>query len=244
MHGPVAHNKASNNRAPGVENIGWRKVRSFVRRGGRLTSAQQHALDELMPKYGLTPVGACFNFDSAFSKPGPVYLEVGFGNGESLFQMAQSHPERNYLGVEIHRPGIGRLLRLLDQNGVENVRVISGDAKEVLADFVSEGSLDGIYLFFPDPWQKKRHHKRRLVQSDFVHMVQRSLKFGGVFHMATDWQDYAEHMMTIMESSPGFVNLAGKSQFSKRPEYRPITKFERRGERLGHGVWDLIYIRG
>lgn len=226
-----------------ADNPAWRKVRSFVRRGGRLTSAQQHALDTLLPKYGLPSIIGSIDLDSVFPGPGPVYLEIGFGDGEALQTMAQRHPDRNYLGIEVHRPGVGHLLQSLDQKGIRNVRVIVDDAKEVLARRLSESSLDGVYLFFPDPWHKKRHHKRRLVQSDFVEMVWRYLKPGGTLHLATDWQDYANHMKAVVEGSPGFRNVAGKDHFSERPEDRPMTKFERRGARLGHEVWDLIYTK-
>lgn len=220
-----------------------RRIRSFVRREGRLTPGQARALAELWPHYGLDDTDAPMDLAAVFGRDAPAVLEIGFGNGESLAQMAAAAPERNYLGVEVHRPGIGGLLLLLAQGGLENVRVMQRDAVEVLKLNISDAALDAVHLFFPDPWPKKRHHKRRIVQPDFVALVARKLKPGGVFHLATDWQDYAEHMAAVMGASPAFEGLAGPGAGSPRPAHRPETRFERRGRRLGHGVWDLVFRR-
>jgi len=169
-----------------------------------------------------------------------VILEIGFGNGDSLLQQAKDHPHHNYLGIEVHRPGIGHLLHLVEDAGIRNLRVINHDAVEVLQQQIPDNSLDCIQLFFPDPWHKKRHQKRRIVNAAFIELVHQKLKPGGTFHLATDWEDYAQYMLTEMEQAQGFVNAAGKGNYAKNTN-RPATKFEHRGRRLGHGVWDLIY---
>lgn len=220
-----------------------RQIRSYVRREGRITAAQRRALEELWPRFGLASDSPRLDFAAVFGRPAPVILEIGFGNGESLRAMAASDPGRDYLGVEIHRPGIGRLLIDLENSDTDNVRVICGDAREVLMRQVPDDSLSGAHLFFPDPWPKSRHHKRRLVQPDFVELMRDKLIPGGYLHLATDWQHYAEQMMAVMTESPGFENSAGRGNFAPRPDYRPLTKFERRGLRLGHGVWDLVFHR-
>lgn len=217
-----------------------RRIRSFVRREGRLTRAQQQALDDLWPAYGLA-IGSPGAFEHWFAKKQPISLEIGFGNGESLAQMALSHPERNFIGIEVHRPGVGHLLKLIAEHGLSNIRLFDQDAVDVLQQAIPDGALDCVQLFFPDPWHKKRHHKRRLVQPKFVAVVCRKLRAGGVFHAATDWQNYAEHMMAVLQDSPELENLAGSGRYSERPETRPLTKFEQRGMRLGHGVWDLMF---
>jgi len=168
-------------------------------------------------------------------------MEVGFGNGASLAEMATNHPENDYLGIEVHRPGIGNLLLQIEKQGLNNIRVSNDDAVEVLEQQIPNASLDAVYLFFPDPWHKKKHHKRRIVQPAFVQRLRRKLKMGGIFHMATDWENYAEHMLRVMSAAAGFDDLAGEGNYIARPEYRPLTKFEQRGHRLGHGVWDLIF---
>lgn len=220
-----------------------RRIRSFVRREGRLTPSQQRALDELWPRYGVDADGRGIDFTALFGREAPTVVEVGFGNGEALLHMSQLHPEWNFLGIEVHRPGVGGLMRQLKERGIGNVRVMSEDAVQVLERQVADASLDRLLLFFPDPWHKKKHHKRRIVQPEFARLVRRKLKPGGVFHMATDWQAYAEHMLEVMEAAEGYENAAGAGRFSAAPAYRPVTKFERRGQRLGHGVWDLIYRR-
>jgi tRNA (guanine-N7-)-methyltransferase len=178
-----------------------------------------------------------------FGRQAPRILEIGFGMGQSLQQMAAQHPEQDYLGIEVHRPGIGSLMLNLEKHAIGNVRVLCADAMEVLEHHLAENSLDAVYLFFPDPWPKRKHHKRRIVQPAFVELVASRLKPGGILHMATDWENYAEHMLAVMNSTDKFDNCAGAGNYSERPDYRPLTKFEQRGHKLGHGVWDLIFKR-
>jgi tRNA (guanine-N7-)-methyltransferase len=219
-----------------------RRIRSFVRRQGRLTPGQQRALETLWPKYGLS-VDHELKPAELFGRSAPVTLEIGFGNGASLAEMAANEPDSDFIGIEVHRPGVGHLLRKLEERELGNVRVFSHDAVEILEQKVADGCLHRVLLFFPDPWPKKKHHKRRIVQPAFVALVARKLKTGGHFHMATDWQPYAEHMLTVMEASQDFINCSVNGRYSDRPEYRPVTKFEQRGQRLGHAVWDLIFRR-
>jgi len=233
-----------------------RPIRSFVRREGRLTSGQQRALETLWPRFGVDTPGvavleeerkehgpAPLDLVALFGRNNPKVLEIGFGNGASLAEMAAAHPDLDYLGIEVHRPGVGNLLRLLGERDIHNVRVICDDAVQVLKYHLADASLDRVQLYFPDPWHKKRHHKRRIVSPEFVALVAQKLKPGGIFHLATDWQDYAEQMLAVMTAAPGFHNLAGEGKYSPRPEWRPLTKFEQRGQRLGHGVWDLLFER-
>ena len=219
-----------------------REIRSFVRREGRITRGQRRALDELWPRYGLDTVG---RVDPAgiFERVAPLTLEIGFGNGESLATMAAQAPDTNFIGIEVHRPGVGHLLQELDRQSLDNVRVFNEDAVKVLEDCLPDGCLDRLLLFFPDPWHKKRHHKRRIVQPGFIEMIAAKLKPGGILHMATDWENYAGHMLEVMGQSDKFRNCAGTGLYSVKPGYRPVTKFERRGRRLGHGVWDLLFER-
>lgn len=219
-----------------------RHVRSFVRREGRITRSQQRALEELLPQFGLAPEGLP-DLDHVFGRHAPRTLEIGFGNGASLAQMAAAAPEQDFLGIEVHRPGVGHLLLEIEQRALTNIRVICADAVEILRDHIAPASLDRVLLFFPDPWPKKRHHKRRILQPEFVTLIRERLKPGGRFHMATDWQDYAEQMLEVMDAAPGFANGAGRGQYAPKPDYRPETKFERRGLRLGHGVWDLVFVK-
>jgi tRNA (guanine-N7-)-methyltransferase len=219
-----------------------RRIRSFVRREGRLTSGQQKALDQLWPVYGL-PADRQVDMAAVFDRAAPLTLEIGFGNGESLADMAGQAPDRDFIGIEVHRPGVGHLLKLLHEHQLGNVRVLCHDAVEVLKQCIGDHSLERVLLFFPDPWHKKKHHKRRIVQPDFASLLAYKLKPGGQFHIATDWPPYAEHMRDVMEASEHFCNCAGPGQFSPKPDYRPITKFERRGQRLGHQVHDLLYQR-
>jgi len=218
-----------------------RRIRSFVKREGRLTVGQERALNELFPRYGLVLQNTPLNLDDTFQRIAPRILEIGFGNGTSLSEMAANNPEQDYIGIEVHRPGVGNLLLQVEKLGLTNLRVINDDGVDVLKKMIADESLDAVYLFFADPWHKKRHHKRRIVQKEFVELLRKKLKVGGVFHMATDWEHYAQHMMSIMNDSEGFENTAGQDQFLPRPDYRPLTKFEQRGQRLGHGVWDLIF---
>ena len=221
-----------------------RRIRSFVLREGRLTPGQQRAFDTLWPTWGIDFRQQPPDLAASFGNDNPVYLEIGFGNGESLAEMARRHPDRNYLGVEVHRPGVGHLLLKLEESGCGNVRVIRHDAVEVMQQMLPAAGLSGVYLFFPDPWHKKRHHKRRIVQPAFVDSLARVIRPGGLFHAATDWQDYARHMMDMLSADRRqFENAAGPGRFFARPADRPLTKFEQRGQRLGHGVWDLIFTR-
>ncbi|MDH3871020.1 MAG: tRNA (guanosine(46)-N7)-methyltransferase TrmB [Gammaproteobacteria bacterium] len=219
-----------------------REIRSFVRREGRITRSQQRALDELWPRYGLE-ASQHLDLDRLFGRRAARTLEIGFGNGASLAAMAEQEPDTDFIGIEVHRPGVGHLLLELERRGLENVRIICDDAVQVLKHCLPDATLDRVLLFFPDPWPKKRHHKRRIVQPAFIELLARKLKTGGTLHMATDWEDYAEHMLAVMEKAQGFRNCAGQGHFSPRPSYRPVTKFERRGQRLGHGVWDLLFER-
>ncbi len=219
-----------------------RRILSFVKREGRLTKGQLRALDELYPQYS-ADISQLIDFKSLFGNTHPVVLEIGFGNGQSLASMAQAQPDYNYLGLEVHRPGVGNLLLQIEQLGLRNIRVLNHDAVEVLNRNIADASLQRVMIFFPDPWHKKRHNKRRIIQPDFVKLLAQKLQSNGVLHLATDWQDYAEHMLAVLEQSPDFVNESGKNSFAPRPDYRPLTKFEQRGQRLGHGVWDLLYKR-
>lgn len=219
----------------------FRRIRSFVKREGRLTLGQERAINELFPRYGLVLQDKLLNLDDTFQRVAPRILEIGFGNGKSLSEMAVNNPEQDYIGIEVHRPGVGNLLSQIEKLELNNLRVINDDGVDVLNKMIDDESLDAVQLFFADPWHKKRHHKRRIVQKEFVQLLRKKLKVGGVFHMATDWEHYAQHMMHVMNDSEGFENTAGKDQFLTRPEHRPLTKFEQRGQRLGHGVWDLIF---
>jgi tRNA (guanine-N7-)-methyltransferase len=216
-----------------------RPIRSFVRREGRMTVAQRRALADLWPRYGIEAGEAPLDFAVLFGRTAPVTLEIGFGNGEALLTVAAAHPERDFIGIEVHRPGVGQLLNALAARGLSNVRVAIGDAREFLLQRVPEASLGAVHLFFPDPWPKKRHHKRRLVQPAFAELVRQRLRPGGWWHLATDWQDYAGHMLAVLEAA-GFENTAGPGRFAPDPGERPPTKFEARGRRLGHAVWDLV----
>ncbi|MCP4407342.1 MAG: tRNA (guanosine(46)-N7)-methyltransferase TrmB [Gammaproteobacteria bacterium] len=219
-------------------------IRNFVRRGGRITKGQKSALDRFWARYGIEiSVGGSLNLKQIFGRESPVWLEIGFGDGEALVSMARRHPEIDFLGIEVHRPGIGHLLARLVEAELSNIRIINDDAVQILKYSIAASSLDRILLFFPDPWPKRRHHKRRIVQAEFLSLLHLALKVSGVFHMATDWKDYALQSLKVMTSSDGFVNIAGDQYFIERPDYRPQTKFERRGIRLGHGVWDLKFQR-
>ena len=218
------------------------RIRSFIRRQGRLTQGQQHALDNLWDKYCLDPLSET-DFIQVFGRNAPLVVEIGFGNGESLAEMAAANPDTDYLGIEVHRPGVGHLLMLLEQQGISNVRIYCYDAIEIIGRKIADNSLAGVHLFFPDPWPKKKHHKRRIVRPDFVELIVRKLKKGGYFHAATDWENYAQAMLAVLSESSALKNSSATNDYCERPEYRPLTKFERRGMRLGHGVWDLIFIK-
>jgi tRNA (guanine-N7-)-methyltransferase len=205
-----------------------------------MTLGQNAALEKLWPLFGLDPAED-FNAMEIFGREAPLILEIGFGNGESLAQMALQAPEHDFLGIEVHRPGVGHLLLKVAELGLRNVRVYCADAVDILQSRIQSNSLHRVQVFFPDPWQKKRHHKRRLVNAGFVSVVADRLKPGGVLHCATDWEDYALHMLTVLEASARLRNQAGKGCHGERPAARPLTKFEARGQRLGHGVWDLLF---
>lgn len=220
-----------------------RKVRSFVRREGRLTKGQEQALNESWPTMGIDFDATELDWQQVFGNDNPVVLEIGFGMGASLVEMAKNAPEKNFVGIEVHTPGVGACLMAAREAGVTNLRVMCHDAVEVFEQMLPKESLDMVQLFFPDPWHKKRHHKRRIVQLPFAEMVRDKLKIGGVFHMATDWENYAEHMIEVMEAAPHYQNVAKDGYYVPRPDDRPLTKFEQRGQRLGHGVWDIKYTR-
>ncbi|TWI58384.1 tRNA (guanine-N(7)-)-methyltransferase [Pseudomonas duriflava] len=220
-----------------------RTVKSFVMRAGRMTEGQKRGLEVGWPRFGMELADGLQNFDSVFGRQAPRTVEIGFGMGHSLLEMAAAAPEQDFIGVEVHRPGVGALLNGLLTEQLSNVRVYSCDALEVLRECIADASLDRVLLFFPDPWHKSRHHKRRIVQPAFAELIRSKLKIGGILHMATDWEPYAEHMLEIMKAAPGYRNQAEDGTYVPRPEERPVTKFERRGERLGHGVWDLKFER-
>ncbi|WP_105213718.1 MULTISPECIES: tRNA (guanosine(46)-N7)-methyltransferase TrmB [unclassified Pseudoalteromonas] len=220
-----------------------RKVRSFVKREGRLTKGQAASLEKCWPSMGLEHKNGLLDFTKVFGNDNPVVLEIGFGMGKSLVEMAKNDPNSNFIGIEVHRPGVGACLMDADAQEVTNLRVFEHDAVEVLADCIADGSLAKVQLFFPDPWHKKRHHKRRIVQPEFVESLRSKLKIGGVFHMATDWENYAEHMLEVMQASENYANQSPTNDYMPRPDSRPLTKFEQRGHRLGHGVWDLMFER-
>jgi tRNA (guanine-N7-)-methyltransferase len=216
-------------------------IRSFVRRGGRVTEAQRRALAELWPRFGVEYAPGLLDLDALFGRQAPRALEIGFGNGETLVELAARRPEADFIGIEVHPPGIGRCLLGIEAAALTNVRVIAHDAVEVLTQMIPDASLDEVLLYFPDPWPKKRHHKRRIVQPEFATLVARKLVPGGAWRLATDWAPYAQHMLEVLTAAPGFVNAAGAGGFVPRPESRPETKFERRGQRLGHEVFDLEF---
>ncbi len=222
---------------------GHRQIRSFVLRQGRFTPAQQRAFDDQWSHYGIDYTGQPRDFNEVFGRSAPLVLEIGFGNGEALRFAAEHDRGRNLVGIEVHAPGVGRLLNALAADNASNVRVFHHDAVEVLTNEVADGSLDEVRIYFPDPWHKKRHNKRRLVQPGFAEMLVRKLAPNGRLHLATDWHDYAEHMWDVLDATAGIVNRTGKRGSVARPEWRPQTHFETRGQKLGHGVWDLIYDR-
>ncbi len=220
------------------------RIKSFVIRAGRMTTAQTKALEELAPKY-LVDVSALekLDCDAIFGRKAPLVVEIGFGMGKSFVEMAQHDPLRNYLGIEVHPPGVGACMLLIEELGLTNVKVIKHDAFEVLTQCLGPDSIDILQIFFPDPWPKARHHKRRLVNDSFLALVTPLLKHGGEIRMATDWENYAEQMLECLERAPELHNTAPNGGYLPRPEWRPLTKFEQRGERLGHGVWDLVFAR-
>jgi tRNA (guanine-N7-)-methyltransferase len=220
-----------------------RRIRSFVLRAGRTTPAQERALAELWPAYGIDLTAAPLDLAALFGRSAPRCLEIGFGAGEVIGALAQTNPGIDYLGIEVHRSGVGRLLLHAEQCALKNLRVICSDAVDVLREQVADGSFDEILVFFPDPWHKKRHHKRRLIEATFVALAAAKLRHGGILRLATDWQAYAEQMLAVCNADAELESLSADGTYVPRPEFRPPTRFERRGERLGHGVWDLAYKR-
>ncbi len=220
-----------------------RGVRSFVIRQGRMTEGQKKAYERSWPIYGLTREQGVIDPREIFGREAWLNLEIGFGMGRSLADMAEAAPEQDFIGVEVHQAGVGALLKEIEDRGLENVRIYAIDANDVIDLCLPDASLDRVMVFFPDPWHKKRHHKRRLIQHDFVQRLRHKLRVGGILHLATDWEHYAEHMTEVLAESEGFANTQPERQYSPRPDDRPITKFETRGEKLGHGVWDLVFRR-
>lgn len=220
-----------------------RPIKSFVMRAGRMTEGQQRGLEQGLPVFGLELADGLRDFDQVFGRSAPRTFEIGFGMGHSTLLMAAAAPEQDFIGVEVHRPGVGALLNGALAQNLRNIRVYTCDAIDVLRDCVADASLDRVLLYFPDPWHKARHSKRRIVKAEFAELVRQKLKVGGVLHMATDWEPYAQYMLEVMQVAPGYRNLAADGRCVERPSERPVTKFERRGERLGHGVWDLKFAR-
>ena len=219
-----------------------KSIRSYVVRAGRMTPAQRQAFDGGWSRYGLKLCDGTLDTEREFGAKAPLIVEIGFGMGDSLLQMAQAAPDCQFVGIEVHPPGVGSLMNAAAAVEVDNLRLYLADATDVMRECIGAQSVDRLQLYFPDPWHKKKHNKRRIVQPDFVQMVRSRLRLGGVFHMATDWQPYAEQMLETMQQADGFSNCA-VSDYAPKPDYRPLTKFERRGARLGHGVWDLLFER-
>jgi tRNA (guanine-N7-)-methyltransferase len=218
-----------------------RTIRSFVLRTGRKTPSQERAYTELWPKLGISISDGMLDFEQVFGRKSDVVLEIGFGMGDSLVEMAMMSPEQDFIGIEVHTPGVGRIMNLIEENKLSNIKVYAEDAVQVLNQCIPGQSLSKVQIFFPDPWHKKKHNKRRIVQPIFIQEIRKKLKQGGLIHLATDWENYAEHMLEVMSCAEGFSNTQENQGFSPKPAFRPETKFERRGQRLGHGVWDLLF---
>lgn len=216
-----------------------RPIRSYVLRQGRISQAQQRAYRDLAPRYGVDYQSTPVNWDAIFGRTAPRILEIGFGMGESTALIAAAQANTDFIGVEVHTPGIGGLLKRIEENALSNVRIVQYDAVAVLRDMIEEASLAGIHVFFPDPWPKARHHKRRLLQAPFVQLLASRLQTHGYLHIATDWENYAQHILATLQAEPQLENSA--TDYASRPAYRPLTKFEQRGLKLGHGVWDLVF---
>jgi len=219
--------------------ISNRHIRSFVLRQGRVSPAQQRACDSLLPLFGIKYAAQPLDLELVFGRSAPKILEIGFGMGDSTAAIALAHPEIDYLALEVHTPGVGNLLKLIDRDHIANIRIIQHDAVEVVRDMLGKSTLDGVHIFFPDPWHKVRHNKRRLIQTPFVSLLVHKIIPGGYVHVATDWQDYAEQVLEVLRLEPLLENTA--KDYASRPDHRPLTKFERRGISLGHGVWDLLF---
>ena len=233
--------KQSADHQPDKNTETYRPIRSFVLRQGRVTNAQQHALDNHWSSYGIDYSEQILSFNKLFNNENEVIVEIGFGNGESLLQQAKNQPETNFIGIEVHGPGVGHLIHLANSESIHNIKIIRHDAIDVLEHQLGDNSLQQLQLFFPDPWHKKRHQKRRIINPAFIQLAHKKLKTGGFFHMATDWQHYAKQMLAEMDAADGFLNTSGTGNYSKNLGARCESKFERRGLKLGHGVWDLIY---
>ncbi len=220
-----------------------RQIKSFVRRQRRLTPRQEKALAYAWPEFGITISEGSLPLDTIFGRTAPKICEIGFGHGDTLIPMAKNNPECDYLGIEVHEPGVAATLLQMIELDIKNIRVIQNDAVAVLRDNISDNTFSRVHIYFPDPWQKKRHHKRRIIQADFIELIRQKLCVGGVIHCATDWENYAEHMMSVLSANTGFENCIGDSQFADNEQLhlRQHTKFERRGLKLGHGVWDLVF---
>lgn len=218
-----------------------RHIRSYVLRQGRVSPAQQRACETLLPRFGIAYTAQTLDLEQAFGRSAPKILEIGFGMGDSTATIALAHPENDYLALEVHTPGVGNLLKLIDSQQIANIRIIQHDAVEVMRDMIAADTLDGVHIFFPDPWHKARHNKRRLIQGPFIAQLVQKLQPGGYIHVATDWQDYAEQVLAVLAAEPLLENTA--EGYAPRPDYRPLTKFEQRGIRLGHGVWDMVFRR-
>jgi len=214
-------------------------IRSFVLRQGRVSNAQRRAYETFLSAYGLPYTKNLLNFETIYGRDAPKYLEIGSGMGETTASIAKSHPQNDYLAIEVYTPGIGSLLKQIEELKLTNLRIIQYDAVEVVINMFTQECLDGVHIFFPDPWPKLRHHKRRLIQPEFISLLCKRLKFGGYIHVATDWNNYADQILEVMSNELSLTNTS--SEFVPRPEYRPLTKFEQRGLRLGHKVWDLVF---
>jgi tRNA (guanine-N7-)-methyltransferase len=225
-----------------IEQSPTRKIRSFTRRQGRITEGQKFAIDNYWEKYCLAP-NQPFNAIEVFGRDAPLCVEIGFGNGDCLAKLAEANTDNNYIGIEVHRPGIGHLIMQLEQQGLQNARFYCHDAIEILEQNLTDNSLSAVHLFFPDPWPKYRHHKRRIVKASFVDLLAKKIRPGGYFHAATDWEHYAKIMLQVLSADNRFTNSSPTDNYCERPAYRPLTKFEQRGLRLGHGVWDLVFVK-
>jgi tRNA (guanine-N7-)-methyltransferase len=224
-----------------MSDAGHRPIRSFVLRQGRVSKAQRRAHDTLLPRYGVPFAEQALDLDAVFGRQAPHILEIGFGMGETTADIATAHPQNDYLGIEVHTPGVGSLLKNIEERGLTNIRIVQHDAVEVLEQMIEPATLDGVHVFFPDPWPKKRHHKRRLLQAPFVKLLASRLKPGGYIHVATDWEEYAREILDVMSAEGELENSA--AAFAVRPDDRPFTKFEDRGLKLGHPIWDVIFVK-
>lgn len=235
---------AASDNETGGEPLHRRKVRSYARRQSRMSDIHRHALLTRWPQYGVEPSAAeQLNSAALFGRNAPLYIEIGFGNGDTLLHLAQHQPEHNFLGIEVHRPGLGRVVYELGERNLSNVRVVCADAVEILRDHIADNTLAGVYIFFPDPWPKRKHHKRRIINSEFARLLAAKLAPGGIMHMATDWEHYAHHALAVLNSCAALTNANVEASFAARPSYRPLTKFELRGKTLGHPIRDLIFLK-